>query len=287
MGKEARKGREFEELVARLEKILAPSGAIITSPDHITDLVTGSSREVDVSIKFIEDGIDRLVTVECRDRIGGEDTTWIEQLVTKRNDIGAWKTYSVSSSRFSKPAIAKAKHYGIQIRVFQEITDAEIAHEWATNASKVKFDALRPEIYLVDLKVQSESELSEEFYEILTNDLTMMDLREFFTPSDFPKLHAWLVDPHDLRNFFYFSLSSHYATQVTTGQSIEADFVALYRAERIIVNIPIQSVQQYSSPEETLFQILEGSANHEDHTIKIKVRGRFKPVPPKARRNKE
>lgn len=284
MEKGGRKGREFEELVARLEKILAPSGAKITSPDYIRDLVTGRQREVDVSIRFNENEVDRLVTVECRDRVKTEDATWIEQLATKRNDIGAWKTYAVSSARFSEPAIAKAKHYGIEIRLFSEIKEAEIAQEWATNSSRLKLETLRPAIYLVDLRVQSDSALSEEFYETLTNDLTMIDLQKFFSPSDFQKFQGWLVDPNESRNFFYFSLSSHYSLEVISGQQIEVDFDALYKTERQIVKVPIQSVQQYSSPDETLFQILEGSAIDENQSLKINLRGRFKPIPEKTKR---
>jgi hypothetical protein len=32
MGKKERAGKEFERLVARIEKILGPAGAIVTSP---------------------------------------------------------------------------------------------------------------------------------------------------------------------------------------------------------------------------------------------------------------
>lgn len=281
MERKTRPGRDFEELVARLEKILAPRGATIKSPDHIRDSVTGISREVDVSIRFADVDSDRLITVECRDRQNDEDVTWIEQLVTKQKDIGAWKTYAVSSAGFSGPAIAKAKHNGIEIRLFSEITDAVIAQEWATSSSKLKLDILMPDVYLVNLKVHSDGDLPGDFYKTLKDDLTMIDLKEFFTPSDFQKLSAWLVDPHDSNDSFHFSLSSHYALESVPGESIEADFVAQYMAERRVVSVPVQSVQQYKSPEETLFQVLEGSAVDGEHSFRIKVRGRFKPIPQK------
>ena len=47
----SRKGKELELLVARLEKILAPEDATITSPDYLLDKITGGKREVDVSIR--------------------------------------------------------------------------------------------------------------------------------------------------------------------------------------------------------------------------------------------
>ncbi len=281
MERKTRLGRAFEELVARLEKILAPTGATIKSPDHITDSVTGVSREVDVSIRFTDADSDRLITVECRDRRNDEDVRWIEQLVTKQKDIGAWKTYAVSSARFSAPAIAKAKHYGIEIRQFSEITDAAIAQDWATNSSQLRIDVLVPDVYLVDLRVQPDAGLPSEFYETLTEDLTNIDLKELFAPSDFQKLKAWLVDPHDSNDSFHFSLSSHYVLEAGPGKPVEAAFVAQYMAKRRVVSVPVQSVQQYKSPEETLFQIIEGSAVDGKHSFKVKVRGRFKPIPQK------
>ncbi len=45
-------GRDFEEMVARIEERLAPNGAIVNSPDYITDKVTGQPREVDASIRY-------------------------------------------------------------------------------------------------------------------------------------------------------------------------------------------------------------------------------------------
>lgn len=44
--------RRFEKLVARIERVLAPKGAIVKSPDKIEDILTGSLREVDASIRM-------------------------------------------------------------------------------------------------------------------------------------------------------------------------------------------------------------------------------------------
>jgi hypothetical protein len=94
--------KEFEQLVARIERLLVPKGAVVKSPDHIPDLITGSLREVDASIRMKVGSSDLLMTIECRRRKGTEDDTWIEQLATKREKIGAAKTIAVSSTGFSK-----------------------------------------------------------------------------------------------------------------------------------------------------------------------------------------
>lgn len=121
--------RELELLVSRIEGALAPAGAVIRSPDHIQDLFTVESREVDVSIRYRVGSVELLVTVECRDRIKTEDVTWIEQLATKRDHIGAAHTIAVSSTGFSAPSVKAAKLHGISTRIIGELSDADII-EW-------------------------------------------------------------------------------------------------------------------------------------------------------------
>src|SRR4051812_30622967 len=123
------KSRDFETLVARIEQILAPSGARITSPDHIADLVTGALREVDASIRLSVGSVDVLISVECRDRSRAEDVTWIEQLITKKASIGASHTIAVSSIGFSELATKLANRGGIGIRTISDVTDKTIL-EW-------------------------------------------------------------------------------------------------------------------------------------------------------------
>jgi hypothetical protein len=120
----AEEWREFEKLVARIERAIGPAGAIVTSPDHITDLVTGDLREVDASIRTQKD-LPRIRVLECRDRAKVEDVMWIEQLVTKSHDHGV-PTTAVSSAGFSKSALAKASHYGIETRRISEVTQDEM-----------------------------------------------------------------------------------------------------------------------------------------------------------------
>ena len=99
--------REFERLVARIERDLAPRGAVVRSPDRVPDLVTGSLREVDASIRFTVGSAPILITIECRRRAAVQDDTWIEQLAAKKEKVGAAKTIAVSASGFSEPASAR------------------------------------------------------------------------------------------------------------------------------------------------------------------------------------
>lgn len=123
--------RQFEYLVTRIEHALAPKGATVKSPDLIVDKLTGQLREVDASIRFKAGTSEFLITIECRDRIKIEDTTWIEQLATKQTNIGATKTIAVTSNSFTLPAIKKAKFYGIEIRKVTKI-DLNSISKWIT-----------------------------------------------------------------------------------------------------------------------------------------------------------
>jgi hypothetical protein len=118
--------KEFEQLVARIEKDAGPLGLIVRSPDKILCKITGRKREVDVSIRSRAGTTDLLITIECRRRHPKQDVTWIEQLATKRDAIGASCTIAVSSSGFTPNAQAVANRHGIQLRRLSEVSVSEI-----------------------------------------------------------------------------------------------------------------------------------------------------------------
>jgi hypothetical protein len=118
--------REFERLVARIERTASPHGAVVTSPDRIRDLTTGQMREVDASIRHKLGTAEVLITVECRKRVSKGDDTWIEQLATKRSKIGTAKTIAVSSAGFTSSASKSAKYFGIELRTLSEVSAADI-----------------------------------------------------------------------------------------------------------------------------------------------------------------
>lgn len=116
----------FEETVSLLETALHPKGAEVTSPDYIEDLITGQKREVDAAIRYLENSVPILITVECRHRNKVQDDMWLEQLVTKQKKIGATKTIAVSSKGFTKPAQKTAEVFGIELRTCERINDERI-----------------------------------------------------------------------------------------------------------------------------------------------------------------
>jgi len=133
-----RKGKDFELLIKKLENIPLPVGAIIKSPDYIEDEVTGSKREIDISIKYTDNDCTYMTIIECRDRCSTEDVTWIEQLITKARDMGADKIIAVSSAGFSQNAIKKASHYRIELKTYRKILQEDV--DWFTSSHIMVYD---------------------------------------------------------------------------------------------------------------------------------------------------
>src|SRR4051794_19530866 len=108
-----RRGRDLELLVAHLEKHLGNTGIQVTSPDYIVGWRSKSRREADVALRTKIGSSSVLVIVECRDRDDTEDVTWVEQLASKRDDVGAAKAVAVSAEGFTKGAKNMASTYDI------------------------------------------------------------------------------------------------------------------------------------------------------------------------------
>ena len=130
--------RQFEQLVARIEADAGPLGLRVASPDRIRCKVTGRFREVDASVRAGVGTASVLITIECRKRQPKQDVTWIEQLATKKANIGAFHTIAVSSSGFSDGAKALAAHYGIGLRHVSEAPLDEI-NKLLSNLKSVTF----------------------------------------------------------------------------------------------------------------------------------------------------
>jgi hypothetical protein len=128
-----RRGRTTELIVEELEKIgLNKDICKIRSPDQIKDVVTGRMREVDISIRCKIGTFEFLTIIENRNRKNVDDVTWVEQVKTKKEDLRAEKALMVTTSGFTAPAIKKAKHNGIILRVLRDFRADELI-DWMNN----------------------------------------------------------------------------------------------------------------------------------------------------------
>ncbi|RZB31396.1 MAG: hypothetical protein AEth_00726 [Candidatus Argoarchaeum ethanivorans] len=110
----AKSGKNFENLVAKIEKAFA-GPAEVKQNDYLLDFTTGKKRQVDITIRSKVAEYLILIIVECRDHKKPVGSGYIEEICTKRDCVRADKTVIVSSSGFSKPAIQKAKNFGITL----------------------------------------------------------------------------------------------------------------------------------------------------------------------------
>lgn len=114
------KWKQFEELVALVERLLTNAQATVVADDHIEDRY-GNIRQVDVSVRIKTGTSELLIILECRDRKKVEDVTWVEQANTKRDNLRADRLILVTNKPMSANAQAMAKDKGLEIRSLREI----------------------------------------------------------------------------------------------------------------------------------------------------------------------
>ncbi len=123
----------FEQLVARIEERLAGTDAEVTSPERIRGRHTKTLRECDATIRVGAGSTRLLVLIECRKRAGTQGSPWIEQLVTKADDVAADRVIAVSATPFSEGARNLAELHRIELRQVDEVTGDDIDH-WCRHA---------------------------------------------------------------------------------------------------------------------------------------------------------
>ncbi len=125
---------KFQRLVTLIEDQLQPLGVEVTESKEFRDSVTGEAREVDIAIEA-KVGIHPVtIGIECIDRKRPAPVTWIEQIQNRNQSLeGLHKTVAVSSSGFTKPALAKAAHYNIVAITLQEAEESD----WVARARQL------------------------------------------------------------------------------------------------------------------------------------------------------
>lgn len=131
MPKKPLPGRDFQDLVAAIEKSLAPVEHKITSPMRIRDSESGGLREHDVVIDFISGRHPFRIAIEARDRgrkVGSGD---VEGFRDKCRCTGIDRAIIVSSRGFTEPALKKANVSNVGC---QTLTEAA-AFDWCATRS--------------------------------------------------------------------------------------------------------------------------------------------------------
>lgn len=113
----------FEIMVSQIAALLEGDKAEVTWNEKIIDPDNPPrKRQIDVVVRK-----DNLITlIECRLHKSPQDVKWIEELIGRQLSLRADAIIAVSSSGFTKLAIAKAKKFSINLRKVDELSTNEI-----------------------------------------------------------------------------------------------------------------------------------------------------------------
>jgi hypothetical protein len=113
----------LERQVHRIHELLVRSHTDVTWNDHIPDPDNPAQmRQIDITIR--RDG--ELTIIECRLSRRRQDVKWIEELIGRRQSLGAQAIIAVASAGFTAGAQKKAARYGVLLRDLRQLSDEEI-----------------------------------------------------------------------------------------------------------------------------------------------------------------
>lgn len=125
----------LERQVSRIHELLERSNECVTWNDHIPDPDNPEQlRQIDVTIHRASS----LAVIECRLSRKRQNVKWVEELIGRRESLGAQVIIGVSSAGFTKGAQRKAARFGVLLRDLKELTDQEITN-WAQQIALVLY----------------------------------------------------------------------------------------------------------------------------------------------------
>jgi Restriction endonuclease len=126
-------GKNLEELVAEIERIVAKAGKTIEVNKRFYDDQGVQIAEFDIFITFSSDLGDHKWLIECRDRPskGPADVDWIEKLVGRKSLNQLDRVIAVSTTDFSPGAKHWAEKGNIELRTVNQV---ETPESWLCNA---------------------------------------------------------------------------------------------------------------------------------------------------------
>jgi hypothetical protein len=107
--------KRFEELVAEIQKDLAPEGFVVTPNDKIIGLDSEAKRQIDVSMRGTVGQFDVLMILDAKDKNKPVDVKGLEEFMGLAHDVRAQRAGMVSAKGFTEAAKKKAKKVGIDL----------------------------------------------------------------------------------------------------------------------------------------------------------------------------
>jgi Restriction endonuclease len=142
-------GRDFQDLVAAVEKALAPIEHKITSPMRLRDRDTGRLREHDVVVEFTSGRHPFKIAIEARDKGRKVGVPDVEGFGRKCERTGIDRGVIVSSRGFAETALTKANADNIGCLTLAEATAFDWCH--ARSVTVRQRDGVGTPHFVVDL----------------------------------------------------------------------------------------------------------------------------------------
>lgn len=235
-------------MVKRIKEHQSPD-ATIRSPEFIPDIDTGQPREIDVGIRVPRNGDSIFIAIECRDRTSMQAVEWVEQLVSKKQSIGADVLVAVTSSRFSKPARIKALKHGVILARMTPKLPKDLAQLASSFFITMRY--LAPQILAVDLKVPTYLSNDLESYRyrhtMLDRDLTLKELLQVWTSPNLVRTIPRFVEDWSKAKFAKIELAEINAHIIFDGQLFPIEQVKIsYELNYGEIELPLRAVQELS-----------------------------------------
>ena len=122
-----KRSNDFQRLITMLTRLLGEH-AVVEESKMLTDLVSGEQREVDIYAEGILAGHAVRIGIECRDHKRKQVVGWVEEMHSKHERLPTNLVILVSSSGFTRSAVAKAESYGIKT-ITPTQADSDLASE--------------------------------------------------------------------------------------------------------------------------------------------------------------
>ncbi|VBA47934.1 restriction endonuclease [Mycobacterium attenuatum] len=121
------RSNEFQRLITMLTQLMGRDA--VTESKELIDLVSGEPREVDIYAEGTLLGQTVRMSIECRDHKRKQSVGWVEEMHSKHERLPTHTLILVSSSGFTRSAVAKADSYGIKTITPTHQSDSELVGE--------------------------------------------------------------------------------------------------------------------------------------------------------------
>lgn len=166
MGNGEKKWRRFEDLVAQIQRDLAPS-ANVEQNVKMLGRRSGSMRQLDVIVRNKVGQYELLIVIECKDHKRAVDVKAIEEFMGLARDVGANKGVIVAPNGFTAAARTRAQDVGIDL---YKLVDAK-SRDWRSElAIPVVVDVTMLEHFSLSFTIKSNVSIPAQ-------DLRMLILR--------------------------------------------------------------------------------------------------------------